>query len=176
MNYIPSTVAALPAGRRRQVLAATLIVLASTLALWSGPSAGHEYKAGGLKIEHPWSRATAAGTSVGGGFMVIVNSGKADALVGASSPVAARVEMHSSSMEGGMMKMRQLQRVELPAGGTVRFEPGALHLMLIGLKQPLAEGSKVPLTLRFAVAGEQRVELKVESLGAQAKAMEHSGH
>lgn len=164
----------LPTRRRRQWLAAMLIVLASTLALWSDLSVGHEYKAGTLKIEHPWSRATAAGASVGGGFLVIVNSGKADALVGASSPVAARVEIHSSSMEGGVMKMRQLQRVELPAGGTVRFEPGALHLMLIGLKQPLAEGSKVPLTLRFAGAGEQKVELKVESMGAQAR--DHTGH
>lgn len=171
-----SAFAPLPTRRRRQFLAAALIVLASTLALWSGLSVGHEYKAGALKIEHPWSRATAAGASVGVGFMVIVNSGKADALVGASSPVAARVEMHSSSMEGGMMKMRQMQRIDLPAGGTVRLEPGVMHLMLIGLKQPLAEGSKVPLTLRFAAAGEQQVELKVESMGAQAKDMDHSGH
>lgn len=176
MNDPTSGLAAPPARRRRQLLAATLGALASTLAPWPGVSLAHEYQAGGLKIEHPWSRATAAGASVGAGFMVIVNSGKADALVGASSPVAARVEMHSSSTDGGMMKMRQLQRVELPAGGTVRFEPGALHLMLVGLKQPLAEGSKVPLTLRFAVAGEQKVELKVESLGAQAKDMDHGGH
>lgn len=163
--------------RRRPLLAAALGVLAGTLAPWSGPSVAHEYKAGGLKIEHPWSRATPAGASVGGGYMVIVNSGKADALIGASSPVAARVEMHASSMEGGMMKMRQLQRIELPAGGTVRLAPGALHLMLVGLKQPLVEGSKVPLVLRFAAAGEQRVELKIESMmGAQDAGAGHQHH
>ena len=165
-----------PTRRRRQFFAASLFVLGCTLALWSNLSVGHEYKVAGLKIEHPWSRATAAGASVGAGFMVIRNSGKADTLLGASSPVAERVEIHSSSMDGGMMKMRQLERVELPSGETVRLEPGTLHLMLVGLKQPLVEGSKVPLTLRFATAGEQKVELKVEAMGAQAKDMGHAGH
>ena len=168
--------AALPTRRRRQFFAASLFVLGCTLAAWSNMSFGHEYQAGSLKIEHPWSRATATGASVGGAFMVISNSGKADALVGGSSPVAERVELHSSSMEGGVMKMRQLQRIELPAGATVRLAPGALHIMLIGLKQPLVEGSKVPLTLRFTGAGEQKVELKVEAMGAQAKDMGHAGH
>lgn len=177
MTHPTTGATVLPPRRRRQFLAAVLILLASTLALWSDLSVGHEYKAGGLKIEHPWSRATATGASVGGGYMVIVNSGKADALIGASSPVAARVEMHSSSTEGGMMKMRQLQRIELPAGGTVRLAPGALHLMLVGLKQPLVEGSKVPLVLRFAAAGEQRVELKIESMtGAQDAGTSHAHH
>ena len=168
--------ATLPTRRRRQFFAASLFVLGCTLAAWSNMSIGHEYQAGSLKIEHPWSRATATGASAGGAFMVITNSGKADALVGGSSPVAERVELHSSSMEGGVMKMRQLQRVELPAGGTVRLEPGALHIMLIGLKQPLVEGSKVPLTLRFTDAGEQKVELKVEAMGAQAKDLAHARH
>jgi copper(I)-binding protein len=151
------------------------------LALGSNLSTGHEYQVGTLKIEHPWSRATPPGASVGAGFMVITNSGKADALVSVSSPVAERVELHSSREEGGVMKMRKLTRLEIPAGGTVRFEPGALHLMLVGLERPLVEGSRVPLTLQFGSAGELTVQLKVEAMGAQgkaapAKAVDHSHH
>ena len=84
------------------------------------------------------------------------------------------------------MKMRKLERLEIPAGGVVRLEPGALHLMLVGLRQPLVEGTTVPLTLRFGSAGELTVQLKVEAIGAQgtgaqgkgapAKAMDHSHH
>ena len=90
MSPIRSSFAALPLRRRRQFLAAWLFTLGCTLSLWSNLSLGHEYQAGSLKIEHPWSRATAAGASVGAGFMVITNSGKADALLGGSSPVAVR--------------------------------------------------------------------------------------
>ncbi|MCC6171148.1 MAG: copper chaperone PCu(A)C [Gammaproteobacteria bacterium] len=163
-----------------------MAVLGCLLALGSNLSVGRDHQGGALKVENPWSRATAPGASVGAGFLVITNPGKADELVSGSSPVAERVELHSSRLEGGIMKMRKLERLEIPAGGVVRLEPGALHLMLVGLRQPLVEGTTVPLTLRFGSAGELTVQLKVEAIGAQgtgaqgkgapAKAMDHSHH
>lgn len=154
-------------------------MLAAVLALHGQPGAAHEYQLGSLKIEHPWSRTTAPGVNVGVGYLVIANSGsKADVLVAITSDVAERVEIHSTSMADGVMKMRRQERVELPSGGTVRLEPGGLHLMLMGLRRPLVAGQTVPLVLRFAAAGEQRVELKVEAPGGESAkaAEEHSRH
>ncbi|MCU0758000.1 MAG: copper chaperone PCu(A)C [Steroidobacteraceae bacterium] len=131
-----------------------------------GATANGASAPGGVAVEQAWSRATVPGMTVGVGYLTLVNRGRvADALVGASSPLAARVEVHSSRMEGGTMQMRQLQRVELPPGQVVRFEPGGLHLMLVGLERALVAGESVPLLLRFAAGGERRVLLRVEPLG-----------
>ncbi len=161
--------------QRRPFRAVSVLLIGGALALWSSLSVAHEYWAGTLKIEHPWSRATAAGAAVGAGFMTITNSGRADALLAASSPVAERVELHLGRIENRVMQMRRLERIELPAGETVRLEPGGLHLMLIGLKQPLVEGSRVPLVLRFAGSGERKIELQVEALGAQGRGAQSMG-
>lgn len=158
-----------PRWHRRPFFPASLAVLGCMLALGSNLSVGRDHQGGALKVENPWSRATAPGASVGAGFLVITNPGKADELVSGSSPVAERVELHSSRLEGGVMKMRKLEQLNIPAGGAAIFEPGAMHLMLVGLKQPLVEGTTVPLTLRFRSAGELTIQLKVEAIGAQGK-------
>lgn len=93
-----------------------------------------------------WVRAPAPGQKVAGLYMEIVSRTNA-ALVAVASPVAARAELHSMAMEGGIMKMRPLERIELPAGTAVKLAPGGLHVMLIELKQPLQRGEKVPVTL-----------------------------
>ena len=172
---IPTRAIARLGASRRQVVA-SLLALAATASLGPAPSSADEYQAGTLKIEHPWSRPTAPGVSVGVGYMVIVNAGKQDTLVAASTPVAGRVELHQTRMDGGMMKMRRVEKVDVPAGTTVRLEPGGLHMMLVGLKQPLAEGARLPLVLRFEKAGEVKVELKVETDGPAAKDSGHSHH
>jgi hypothetical protein len=151
--------------RKRLHLLPAVLLAALGVAVAPRPAVAHGYQAGTLKIQHPWSRPTAPGVGVGVGYMVIVNSGKADTLLAASTPAADRVELHLTRFEAGMMKMRQVERVELPAGATVRLEPGGLHMMLIGLKQPLAEGARLPLVLRFGKAGEVKVELEVETDG-----------
>jgi periplasmic copper chaperone A len=83
-------------------------------------------------------------------------------------PIAQHVEMHSMTSIGGLMQMRQVLSVDVPAKGGVRFERGGLHVMLIDLTQPLKEGQRLPLTLVFQHAGSMRVEAIVQGLGATA--------
>jgi copper(I)-binding protein len=140
---------------------------ATLAAAVAAPLAAHSFRLGALEIGHPWARQTAPGQSVGGGFLTVRNSGKqADRLLGATSPAAARVEIHSMAMDGGVMRMRPVPGgFAIPAGGTLDLKPGANHLMLIGLRKPLALGTTVPLTLRFQRSGTVTVQLKVESIG-----------
>jgi len=127
-----------------------------------------------VTVERPWSRATPPGAKVGAGFMTLTNAGSAERVVGASSPVAGRVEMHVTVREGDVMKMREVQGFEVPAGGAFELKPGGAHLMLMDLKRPLKKGEKVPLTLKLAKGGELRLELLVEEIGARAPApMKH---
>jgi len=137
----------------------------------------HEYQAGGLKIGHPWARMTAPGQPSGGAFVKLSNTGTAaDRLVGGSTPVADHVELHSMSMEGNVMKMREVSAIDVPPGQTVELKPGAWHMMLIGLKVPLKAGDKVPMTLKFAKAGEVKVELKIEEIAPPGAASGAAGH
>ena len=117
-----------------------------------------------VKVLNAWSRATAPGASVGVAYFEIVNSGAADALTAMESPVAERVEMHSTSMNGAVMQMRPVASVPVPAGARIAFEPGGLHAMLIDLKQPLQQDQRFPLTLLFEHAGRVRVEVLVQGL------------
>ncbi|MCM5569899.1 copper chaperone PCu(A)C [Burkholderiaceae bacterium FT117] len=129
-------------------------------------SAGPAAKVGSLSIGNPWARATAPGAAVGGGFMLLENAGGADRLVGASSPVSESVELHTMSMENNVMRMREVQAIDLPAGQRVELRPGGLHIMFINLKAPLKAGDTFPVRLRFEKAGEVEVGFKVEAMGA----------
>lgn len=132
-------------------------------AMLAAPLAAQEYRLGDITITRPWSRPTFVGP-VGVGYLSIVNNGKvADALVGASSPAAASVQIHQSITVDNMARMRPLSAVEIAPGATVNIEPGGIHLMLMGLKAPLQAGQSVPLTLEFRTAGKITVELSVES-------------
>jgi copper(I)-binding protein len=139
-----------------------------TLTVLSVPDVAHA--AGPIGIESPWTRATAAAQTVGGGFMTIVNTGKAeDRLVSASSPVAAEVQIHDMKMEEGVMRMRQLTGgLAVPAGARVELKPRSLHLMFMQLKAPLVAGQTVPVTLQFEKAGSVAVQFRVEAMGASA--------
>jgi len=112
------------------------------------------------RVEDPWARPTVAGQAAGGGFLKIT-SATADRLIAASAPVSKTVELHTMQMEGDVMRMRQVPAIDLPAGQTVELKPGGLHVMFIGLNQPLQEGASFPLTLRFEKAGEVKVDMKV---------------
>lgn len=105
-------------------------------------------------------RTPPGGREITAGYMTLANSGGADALIGVSSGAAGRIELHTHSNEGGVMKMRQVERVEIPAGGEVAFEPGSYHLMIFGAGA-LAEGDTVALTLDFETADDQTVAFTV---------------
>ena len=114
------------------------------------------------KVEGAWIRSSVPGQQGTGAFMRL-SASQATQLVGASTPVAGTAEVHEMKMEGDVMKMRAVPRLDLPAGRTTELKPGGYHIMLMDLKQPLTAGSKVPLTLTFRDANgvPQKLELKV---------------
>ncbi|WP_448664111.1 copper chaperone PCu(A)C [Sphingomonas sp. CJ20] len=152
-----------------------LLLVPLALLLAAAPA---QEQAGSITIRQPWTRQTAPGQSVGGGFMTIANTAKRpDQLLGGSSPVAQRVEIHTMSLEGGVMRMRALpDGLAIPPHGSVSLAPGGYHIMLIGLKRPLALRGRVPLTLRFRHAGNVKVTLVVRSVAYQGSEARHDGH
>jgi periplasmic copper chaperone A len=130
-----------------------------------------------VAIEKPWARATAPGASIAGGYMIIRNPGAAaDRLVSASSPASARVEMHVSVNENGVMKMREVPGYDVPAKGAFELKPGGAHMMFVDIKRPFKEGEKVPVTLKFEKAGEVKAEFQVGGMGGSASPMDHNMH
>jgi periplasmic copper chaperone A len=120
-----------------------------------------------VSVEGAWARPTVPGQQGGGGY-VTLTSATGDRLLGGSTPVAQQLELHTMSMQGDVMQMRQVEAIDLPAGKKVELKSGGLHIMFTGLKQPLALGSKLPVTLKFEKAGEVKVEFVVASRAAPA--------
>jgi copper(I)-binding protein len=154
--------------------AATLFAIALSIA--AGSALAEDYTAGTIAIGNPWTRATPKGATVAGAYMTISNKGTVpDRLLGGSSPIAGRFEVHSMTMEKGVAKMRPVEGgLEIKPGETVELKPGSFHAMLTGLKQPLEKGQKVKGTLEFEKAGKVDIEYAVEAVGASsAMPMEH---
>jgi copper(I)-binding protein len=127
----------------------------------------HQYSVGSLVIGHPWSRPTASGMPTGVAYLSITNNGpEQDTLIAASTPAAAHVEFHRTSLEAGMARMRPAGAVVVASNSTVTAEPGGLHLMLVDLKSPLVAGTSIPLVLEFKSAGAITVQLQVEPQGS----------
>jgi copper(I)-binding protein len=140
------------------------------------PAAAHEYDLGSLHIGHPYARPTPPGASTGAAYLSILNKGAtADSLVRATTPRAGGAELHSMSMDGNIMRMRQVPSIAAAPGATVKLEPGGLHLMLTGLKQPLKAGERFPLTLYFQKAGQVTVDIVVQETAASSD-HGHAGH
>ena len=114
-----------------------------------------------LRIEQPWAAETPPAARTGAAYLNIVNSGEADRLLGAKAEVARQVEMHTTTMDGNMMRMREVEALEVPGGATTALEPGGLHIMLIDLRQPLRAGQSFPLTLQFEKAGTLDVQVPI---------------
>lgn len=138
------------------------------------PARAHDYTLGDLRIGHPWTRATAAAGSAGGGFLTVRNTGTApDRLLRAESPAATTVELHTHINDNGVMRMRPVPDIPIPAGAEVTLAPGGLHVMLMGTRQKFERGARIPLTLVFERAGRIEVELAVEAAGARGGAHTH---
>lgn len=124
-----------------------------------------------VTVEHPWARATAEHAETGAAYATIT-AGAADRLTGASTPVAARVEVHEIIHDNGVMRMRPVEGgLQLEPGKPVTLAPGGYHLMLIGLKQKLTPGTSFPLTLSFANEPVVTVTVPVAAAGAAAAPM-----
>jgi copper(I)-binding protein len=133
------------------------------------------FAAESVKVANAWVRAPVSGQKTAAAYLELT-ADRNLALVAAGSPAAGRVEMHSMTMDGGVMRMRALPRVDLPAGQTVRLAPGGTHLMLLDLKQPLKAGDKLPLTLSLQPSEPAASSLTTVTVEAEIRAAGTSTH
>jgi periplasmic copper chaperone A len=144
------------------LLAVVVVVLAacSSGAATSAPASA----AGTLTVEGAWARPSTGADRADAAYLVIRNASTVDdALVGASSPAATTVEVHETTAgDSGMMAMHPVDRIPIPAGGSVELKPGGYHIMLIGLTAPLEVGAKIDITLTFATAPPITVQAEVK--------------
>ena len=117
-----------------------------------------------ITVSHAWIRPPAPGQTVTGAFMTLTNSSEtATALTAASSRVAAVVEIHETSMSDGVMRMRKVSHVDIPANGFAELKPGSFHIMLIDLEKELQPGTSELLTLTFSDESQKDVAVTVGS-------------
>ncbi len=127
-----------------------------------------------IQVGHSWARATLPGMSMGGVFMQVVNGDADNILVGGSSPVAEKVEIHTHINDNGVMRMRELEGgLPLPQNKAVELKPGSYHIMLMGLKAPLTDGQTFPLTLRFKQGKAQTVTVTVHDAAYTSPTQHH---
>jgi periplasmic copper chaperone A len=147
----------------------SVLVVAFVAAVVSAcsPAPAPKSGGGGIAVTNAWTMATPPGAAVAAGYMTISNqAGAAVRLTGGSSAAAQSVEVHNMTMDGGVMQMRPVDGgLEIPANGAVELKPGGLHLMLIGLQRPLAEGESVPVTLTFDDGTRIDAVLAVRAMG-----------
>ncbi len=121
-----------------------------------------------IEIKDAWSKASLGQVRNGVAFLTVVNHGDADRVVGVRSDLANKTELHTHTMTDNVMKMHKVEGgIDVPMHGTVMFKPGSYHVMLMGLKKPLAEGEMIKVTLEFEKAGDVPVMINV--LDALAK-------
>ena len=149
-------------------LTAVLLTFASASAL-----------AADVDVKAPWVRGTVTGQQATGAFMEVTSKAGAT-IISASSPVAGVTEVHEMKMDGGVMKMRAIARLELPSGMPVMLAPGGYHVMLMDLKQPLKKGEIVPITLKLEGKNNtvETIDIKAEvrDLTATAPAAQNHKH
>ena len=148
------------------LLAAALRRASLAFAFVTTATLAHGSTVGDIEIGHPYATPSLPGTSNGAAyFAMLENTGNAaDRLLRASTPVATRVELHTMAVNAqGVMRMREIDGIALAPHAKIRMRPGSgLHLMLVGLKQPLKDGTRFPMTLEFERAGKVEVTVIVE--------------
>lgn len=156
----------------KTAVAALLVLIAC------GAAHAQQAAQSGPTVVQPWARATPGGAKVGAAYMEIkAGAAGADKLLAVSSDAAETVELHNHIMDNGVARMRRVDDIAVPAGGSVALKPGGYHVMLINLKQQLKAGDKVKLKLKFEKAGAVDVEANVQPIGAQgAGGMDHGAH
>jgi copper(I)-binding protein len=124
-----------------------------------------------LEITAAWVRATPPGARTAAAYLTIANRGPTDRLLGAASPAARELQLHTEVAAGQIQAMAPVDAIELPAGGTVRLEPGGMHIMLVDIAARLEPGTAIEVSLRFANAAP--VTITVPVVDARAPAHEH---
>lgn len=168
---------------KKQLFAAAAALLLSTPVFADGH--GHKGQSSGtmkdamqthkVMIEAPWARASIGKN--GAAFVTISNMGKTDdKLIDVLSDIARRTELHTHKMDGNVMRMRPVESIPVPAGGTVTLKPGGHHVMFMGLERKLTEGEAFPLTLIFEKAGKMQVSVKIGKMGAMGSMPKNGGH
>ena len=144
-------------------VAAVSALIVGLAAAAVAPALAHAIRSGDLVIAHPWVRATPPSSDATGGYVVIQNkASEPDRLLGATAEAAGRVEIHETTMDGGVIRMRPVAGgVEVPADGRLQMKPGGYHVMFLGLAHPLEEGTTMEGTLRFERAGTVAIEWMV---------------
>lgn len=118
-----------------------------------------------ITVKDGFVREVPPNQTISAAFMTLQNNDMSDhKVVSATSPAANVVELHTHTHENGMMKMRQIPQIDLPAGGDAVLKPGGLHIMLIDLTAPLVSGKAVPVTIKFEDGSEKTLELPVKSV------------
>jgi periplasmic copper chaperone A len=149
---------------------ATMALIAGARALTSPAVAAGDYDLGSIHISQPWSRATPKGAASGAGYMTLTNKGTApDRVSCVSDDASTQCQIHSMTMEGGVMKMRPVDGgLEIKPGESVTLRPGGNHMMFLALKRQLEQGQTVKVTLKFDHAGTIDVDYPVLAIGAPA--------
>ena len=142
----------------------TVLGFGLALALAGVAPASQAQTAGDIRVTGAVALPSVPGARNGGGFLTIVNQGKAeDRIVAASSPACGHMELHTMAMENDVMRMREVEAIPVAAGQTLRMVPGSgYHLMLMDLKQPLKVGDSVPVRVEFERGGAVELQLAVE--------------
>ena len=129
------------------------------------PAAGGQQ---GIAVSNAWARASAGAATTGAAYFTITDNASADRLIGVSTPVAGKAELHETRNENGVMQMRAVPSLPLEPGKSLTLAPGGYHVMLMELKQPLKVGDSFPLILTFEKAQAITVQVKIGAAGAAA--------
>lgn len=151
------------------------VAFAACASLLFAASTAHAQKKGpdSPAITDVWVKASIPGSTTSAAYLKIKSSTPLK-LVRAETPVAGLVELHNMTMKGGVMEMKAMDAVDLPANQTVELKPGGMHVMLMMVKQPIKSGDKVPLTLTFEGADKKPLVMKVEAIARQPGSDSHA--
>ncbi len=149
----------------------TILARSGALLLALAALAGPALADGAVTVTGAWVRAGTPAAKTGAAFLTVTNgTGAPDRLIAAQTPIADKAELHTHMMDDGIMKMRGVDALDVAPGAPVALKPGGLHVMLLGLKQPLTEGSRFPITLTFDKAGSITVDVTVQGAAAMGPA------
>lgn len=157
----------------KQVISATTLAL--SLGFGCGINSTYAAQADGLTVENSFVREMPPMAPATGAFMLLKNSANEEiSIVSAASESADKVELHTHIMDGGVMRMRQTEKISVPANGETSLEPGGLHIMLIKPQPDLVEGKNVEILLNLEDGSTKTISVPVKKM--QGLGMQHQNH